>query len=204
MLSGLAARVELQAAPNQYQRIWNAILAPSWDAAREILQSEPNSSLEVHVLELFDSIRMMDQMGPELLFSIVDASLLDLGNVIPIDVVASLRRSIRSNILPWGIFPRVYESDLSMDEADVSQLVDMYHWPLGPTRDHVQQLLTNVCQAMRDFRAAVESQQASEQERQLALETLHNRVQQVVAEQWLHLLPNMAEDLLSRILEFAD
>ena len=189
---------------NQYDRIWNAILAPSWDAAREILQAESDSSLEVHVLELYDTVRNMGSMDPELLFTCVDASLHDLGNHVSIEVAASLRNSIRTSILPWGVMPRVLRGDLSMNETDVAQELDSYHWPFGPTRDHVQQLLLNICHAMQGFRTVMQSEQATEEQRQLGLEALHNTVQQVLAELGPHLLPGMADDLLSLVHNFAN
>ena len=122
-------------AANQYERIWNAILAPSWGAARTTLQAEPDSSVEVHVQELFDTVHNMGQINPELLFTCVDASLHDLGNHVSIEVAASLRNSIRTSILPWGIIPRVLRGDLSMNETDVAQVMDSYHWPFGSTRE---------------------------------------------------------------------
>ena len=89
--------------------------------------------------------------------SSTEAALNDLGNSIPIQVVASLRNCIRTYILPWGVIPHMLESDLSMDESDVAQLMDLYHWQLGPTRGHVQQLLTSILLAMRNFRSVVHS-----------------------------------------------
>ena len=179
---------------NQHERIWNAILAPSWDAARETLQAEPDSSLEVHVLELFDTVRNMGQMNSELLFTCVDAILNDLGNCISIEVIAPLQNSIRTRILPWGVIPRVLRGDLSMNETDVAQVMDSYHWPFGSTRDHVQQLLLNSCHAMQGLRTVMQSEQATEEQRRFALEALHNTVQQVLAEHGPHLLPGIAED----------
>ena len=89
-----------------------------------------------------------------------------------------------------------------MNETDVAQELDSYHWPFGPTRDHVHHLLMNICHAMQGFRAVMQSEQSTE--RQFALETLHSTVQQVLAEHGPHLLPGMAEDLLSRLHDFAD
>jgi hypothetical protein len=191
-------------AANQHGRIWNAILAPSWDAARATLQAEPDSSLEVHVQELFDTMHNMGRMQPKLLFTCVDAILNELGNHVSIEAAASLRNSIRTSILPWAVIPRVLRGDLSMNEADVAQVMDSYHWPFGSTRDHVQQLLLNICHAMQGFRTVMQSEQATEEQRQFALEALHNIVQQVLAEHGPHLLPGMADDLLSRVHDFAN
>ena len=202
MFNGLAAMVPLNTPHDLHQRLWHAILAPTWDAAREILHTEPDSSLEVHVLELFDIIRTIDQMEPELLFASVDASLDELSMHMPTQVVECLRASMTTYILPWGIMPRVLESDLTVDDANVSQLVVSYRWPLGPTRDHVHQLLMKIMQGMRGFRTAVESQHASEEERQIALETLLNRAHQALNEHGSHLLPGMADDLLFRVHTF--
>ena len=92
-------------AANQHEKIWKAILAPSWDAARATLRAESDSSVEVHVQELFDTVHDMGQMNSELLFTCVDAILDDLGNHVSIDVAVSLGNSIRTSILPWGIIP---------------------------------------------------------------------------------------------------
>ena len=91
-----------------------------------------------------------------------------------------------------------------MNETDVAQEMDSYRWPFGPTRDHVQQLLMNICHAMQSFRTVMQSDQATEEQRQLSLEALHNTVQQVLAEHGPHLLPGMADDLLSRVHDFAN
>ena len=91
-----------------------------------------------------------------------------------------------------------------MNEAVVAQLMDAYHWPFGSTRDQVQQLLSNICHAMQGFRTVMQSEQATEEQRQFALEALHNTVQQVLAEHGPHLLPGMADDLLLRVHDFAD
>ena len=91
-----------------------------------------------------------------------------------------------------------------MNETDVAQEMDSYHWPLGPTRDHMDQLLMNICHAMQSFRAVMQSQQRTAQEREYALEALHSTVQYAIAEHGSHLLPGMAEDLLSRVHDFAD
>ena len=191
-------------AANQHERIWNAILAPSWDAARTTLQAEPDSSVEMHVQELFDTVHNMGQMNSELLFTCVDAILNDLGNHVSIEVAASLRNSVRTSVLPWGVIPRVLRGDLSMNETDVAQVMDSYHWPFSSTRDHVQQLLLNICHAMQGFRTVMQSEQATEEQRQFALEALHNTVQQVLAEHEPHMLPGMADDLLSRVHDFAN
>ena len=191
-------------ASKQHQRVWNAILAPSRDAAREALQAEPDSPQEMHVLELYDTVRNMGKMGPELLFACVDDSLNDLGSSVPAPVVASLRQSIGTRILPWGVVPRVLEGDLSINETNVEQLMDTYQWPFGPTRDHAQQLLVKIVHAMQGYRAVKQSALPTEQERQVALESLHNTVQQALAEHGSRLLPGMAEDLLTRVHEFAE
>ena len=190
-------------ASKQCQRIRNAILAPSWDTAREALQAGPDSPQEMHVLELYDTVRNMGKMGPELLFACVDKSLHDLGNSVPTPVVAALRQFIRTHILPWGVVPRVLEGDLSMNETNVEQLMDTYQWPFGSTRDHAQQLLVKIVHAMQGYRTVVQRAQPTEQERQVALESLHNTVEQALAKHGSRLLPGMAEDLLTRVHEFA-
>ena len=169
----------LSEAANQHQRIWNAILAPSWGAAQEILQAEPDSPLQVHVLELFDAVHNMGRMTPELLFSCVDETLDDLGNSVPTEVVASLRNSIRTCILPWGVIPRVLRGDLSINETNVAQVLDSYHWPLGLARDHVQQVLLSISNAMQDCHTVTESQQPTEEQRQIDIDALRSAVQPV-------------------------
>ena len=60
----------VQPEPGQlYQNIENALRAPTWDAAREILQAVVDSPLEVHVCELYDLARLHDRLGPRVAYS---------------------------------------------------------------------------------------------------------------------------------------
>ena len=133
-------------------------LAPSLDAA---LSAGPAAVYSSCVRQLQILVHVHWRLGPERSYAKVRKITDTMGRTgVRKTVAIAIRNYLVDNLLPYGAFHQVIDSDFMLRACDVHSLLDRFKWKPSRGREQIHRLICSALRAIADFRAVVQATEA--------------------------------------------